>query len=70
MKKGKGELIGYNMDVKFGGFYSPNPDYKNDLEYIIIGIHDGWYYPTKEEMKLYYDYMNSFQTNYVLGKNK
>ena len=53
MKKGKGELIGYNMDVKFGGFYSPNPDYKDDSTYITIGIHDGWLAPTKETWKIY-----------------
>ncbi len=58
MKKGKGELIGYNMDVKFGGFYSPNPDQQDEIMYMVIGDEDGWYYLNKEQFKTYYDYIN------------
>ena len=58
------------MDVKFGGFYSPNPDQQDEIMYMVIGVEDGWYYLNKEQFKSYYDYINGSQTNYVLDKNK
>ena len=52
-EKGERRVNRLYMEIKFGGFYSPNPDYKDDPTYITIGIHDGWLAPTKETWKIY-----------------
>ena len=54
------------MKIEFGGFYPPPNEYKDDPRYITIGIHDGWYYPTKEEMKIYWEHVDEV----IYGKTK
>ena len=46
------------MDIKFGGFYSPNSDLQDEIMYMVIGVEDGWYYLNKKQFKRYYDYIN------------
>ena len=46
---------GKKLKVEFGGFYPIPEEYLDDIKYIIIGIHDGWIYPTKEQMKIYWE---------------
>ena len=43
------------VKIEFGGFYLIPKEYENDIRYITIGIHDGWIYPTKEQMKIYWE---------------
>ena len=42
------------LKIEFGGFYPIPSEYINDERYITIGVHDGWIYPTKEQMKIYW----------------
>ena len=42
------------MKIEFGGFYPIPEEYLDDIKYITIGIHDGWIYPTKEQMEIYW----------------
>ena len=55
----------HKLKIRLGGFYKPHPDYIDengvvDTQYLCIGIHDGWYYPNKKEMKRYWENKNKF----------
>ena len=61
----------HKIKIEFGGFYGPHPDYVDengnvDPRYLTIGIHDGWYYPTEEEMKIYWENVDEV----IYGRNK
>lgn len=42
------------------GFYSIPAQYKTNLRYLCIGIHDGWIYPSKEDLEIYWLYKDYF----------
>lgn len=46
--------------VEFGGFYSMPTQYETNLRYLCIGIHDGWIYPSKEDLEKYWLYKDYF----------
>ena len=48
------------IKIKLGGFYPIPLQYRTNIRYICTGIHDGWFYPTKEEMEIYWLYKDYF----------
>lgn len=42
------------------GTYPMPAQYETNLRYLCIGIHDGWIYPSKEDLKIYFLYKDYF----------
>ena len=42
------------------GVYSMPAQYETNLRYLCIGIHDGWIYPSKEDLEVYWLYKDYF----------
>ena len=63
------EHWGFKMDnlfkkkypiIELGGFYPIPAQYKTNLRYLCIGIHDGWIHPSKEDLEIYFLYKDYF----------
>lgn len=46
--------------IELGGFYPMPAQYETNLRYLCIGIHDGWIYPSKEDLEIYFLYKDYF----------
>jgi hypothetical protein len=42
------------------GVYPIPAQYETNLRYLCIGIHDGWIYPSKEDLEIYWLYKEYF----------
>ena len=46
--------------IELDGFYPIPAQYKTNLRYLCIGIHDGWIHPSKEDLEIYFLYKDYF----------